>query len=189
MAGLSWDILNELANVGQVPLLARSSGLGSDSTTPTPANDRKRVLHGEHGEYGDACHTYTMEAPVASGSGINPMQPPGAFDDAASFAWLGALEPGNALPMYGADLGHLSVFPPPSYPSMSSQSFPYPRTTAGWTPRPDTLPPILTPAQSHFGGASPGRMHAENVNVEDFIDSNVMAMWSNAPMSFGCVAR
>jgi hypothetical protein len=95
-----WDILNELATVGQVPLPASGA-----SVMPT-VNQRKR----SHSVYDDSEHddievqltpTHTMEASVAPV--VADLEVPEAF------AWVGALD-ALQLPMYGAELGRLQHY-------------------------------------------------------------------------------
>ncbi|KAJ7107962.1 hypothetical protein C8R44DRAFT_885343 [Mycena epipterygia] len=126
--GLYWDIPNELASVGHVPLPAPPSAALHPNPTPISAHplpERKRAhepdaeevryTRVQEVEYDAHTHAHTPW--------MDPMQPVhdvlhyqqrqqrrhSGFDD---FQWVGApqQEQGPALPMYTADLGRLPVY-------------------------------------------------------------------------------
>ncbi|KAK7027746.1 Zn(2)-C6 fungal-type domain-containing protein [Favolaschia claudopus] len=169
MAGIFWDILNELANVGEIPLPAIPA-----TRAAHPTNTRKRTLEIDSDD-GNGNDTPDANAGAdiimrQQQSGINATTvDPDALlllrqdthpqDD--EFAWLGALNPDAAymasLPMYGADLGRVPVFPPPPepewiLPANSTNSIP----TAGPNPHPNSTPtPTPIPAAAMQGTQAP----------------------------------
>ncbi|KAJ6459065.1 fungal-specific transcription factor domain-containing protein [Mycena sanguinolenta] len=173
-AGIFWDMLNELASVGQVPLPA-----SPPPAEPTATNQRKRA-HPEHDD-DDAPLTQEPETTVES---ADPLALPIGFQD-VSFQWSGALdaEGGSAsvLPMYGEDLGRLPLFPPPPdyafHPPVPPLGVEFP----DWTKLP--APSLFPSSSSSSTGVTQGEISAED--VLSMIDNDVMALWSNAPTSLG----
>jgi hypothetical protein len=184
MAGLFWDIINELATVGHVPLPAGAPPAETASTTePTPpVNHHKRA----HSGTDDARFTRVHEPPAAVWS--EPLTLPPDFTD-APFAWLGASEQAGALPMYSSDLGRLPVYPHPDltpYGGWSQQAVQYP-PSPHWAGLPNFPPSTsMAPQQYHPArGAAQGGTSPED--ILSMIDNDAIAMWANAPTSLGCV--
>ncbi|KAJ6609592.1 fungal-specific transcription factor domain-containing protein [Mycena sp. CBHHK59/15] len=180
MAGLYWDILNELASVGQVPLTQHPSPSSSESPPERPNNKRTNDAHDRR---------YTVETPFEQSSPWSDRQLQATFDDL--FAWVGATEP-QSLPMYSTDLGRLPVFmqaPTTGEP----QSVP---ADTGWYP--DQAPQAQLPmvpvstAGTSSGGDDPFPVpHPTDVpatsleDITSMIHNDVMAMWANAPTGLG----
>lgn len=210
MAGIYWDILNELATVGQVSLPARVPAPGSpDSTTKTLVNRRKRThsVYGVDDEDAPRTRTHVFETPVAPAASDPRALPATHFveSETESFAWVGALD---VLPMYGADLGRLPVFP--AYPAPVDAPYPpvlEPRKQydSPWAsmprfPRPASLTiataverqqyQSATTSGSGSGSAASqdeGGIPLSPEDIRSMIDNDAMAMWANAPTSLGCV--
>ncbi|KAJ6452657.1 hypothetical protein C8R45DRAFT_1040489, partial [Mycena sanguinolenta] len=180
MAGIFWDTLNELVSVGQDPLPTSTPDV--ESTATTTANQRKRAHPGEDDE--DVHLTRDFQTTIEP---ANPLTLPTVLDE-TSFQWLGALDAGggneNVLPMYGEDLGRLPMFPPPPgyafNPPVPPDGVEYP----DWTklPRAPVFPSFSSYASSTTG-LSQGGMSTEH--VFNRFNNDVMAMWSNAPTTFG----
>jgi hypothetical protein len=209
MAGIYWDILNELATVGQVSLPARVPA--PDSTTKTLVNRRKRThsVYGVDDEDAPRTRTHVLETPVAPAVSDPRALPATHFVEAEteSFAWVGALD---ALPMYGADLGR-AVFPAYLAPPLENVDAPYlpvsePRGQydSPWASVPRfPPPPSLTIAtavgrQQYQSAATSGSGSAasqdeggtplSSEDMRSMIENDAMAMWANAPTSLGCVS-
>ncbi|KAF8187612.1 fungal-specific transcription factor domain-containing protein [Mycena galopus ATCC 62051] len=175
MAGIYWDIINELASVGQVSLPMRTP-----AAEATIVSQRKRP-HPESDH--DVRRVDALEMLEAS---VGPLALPLGFED-ADFMWSGALDETSTLPVYGADFARLPPSPAqPNYPFLA----PVPQqtvhtATAGWMPAPNLPPLTFTAAQSHF---MIGAMHGAGMGAADVSsigDSDSMAPWMNAPTSLG----
>ncbi|KAF8213001.1 fungal-specific transcription factor domain-containing protein [Mycena galopus ATCC 62051] len=165
MAGAYWDILNALANVGQVPL---PSSTPADSAAPlgdtTVVNHRKRA----HAEHEDVRAASALETPAAVS--VDALSLPVGFED-APFLWSGALEQQHeSLPMYGADLGRLPVFAAPQITRF-----------AAWAPRGHAISEYAwlgETVENASGGMGAG-------SVPGGIDNDTMSLWMNAPIGLG----
>ncbi|KAF7351484.1 Zn(2)-C6 fungal-type domain-containing protein [Mycena sanguinolenta] len=176
-AGIFWDMLNELASVGQVPLAA-STPVAEPAATTTP-NQRKRAHPGHDDD--DAPPAQELETTFES---ADPLGLPIGFED-TSFQWLGALDAVDGmLPMSGEDLGRLPLFPPPPdytfHAPVPPQGVEYPDWTKLSMP---AFYPSSSSAASSATAVTQDGMSAED--VFSMIDNDVMAMWSNAPTSLG----
>ncbi|KAF7348956.1 Zn(2)-C6 fungal-type domain-containing protein [Mycena venus] len=202
MAGLFYDILNELASIGQVSLPARPHvAPTTDSPTRPAANQRKRA----HSGYDEARYTHSspleleLETPVVSQAADPGLVLPADFEE-IPFAWLGAMESGaSALPMYAEELSRLPVFPPPPVPPFQHTMQQYPSmstSTAGWAPNSSVHTSSSGPGsgltQKYQFTGPPGTEQqgglGTGISAEDvlsMIDNDAMAMWTNAPAGLG----
>ncbi|KAJ7612022.1 fungal-specific transcription factor domain-containing protein [Mycena polygramma] len=202
MAGLFWDILNELANVGQVPLPVPTSQ-PENETPHRNTNTHKRAHSGSVSGSGDRQYSDVEVWP----------DPVDALDSVAGpFAWVGAGHehgaPGTTagmLPMYSGDLGRLPVYPqfdfnfaaaaaaharaaPEAGGSQQGMQFPHLNlnphpnphpTTTGWAAMPMPLPDFTT-------GTVPQSEYHPPASTEDILsmlDNDAIAMWENVPTS------
>ncbi|KAJ7085250.1 fungal-specific transcription factor domain-containing protein [Mycena epipterygia] len=143
MAGLYWDILNELASVGHVPLPAPPPSVAQNPIpTPTPHPPIPERTHGKRVHEPDtdgAGYTRVQDVEYdgqahAHAPRMEPILPAddlryhhrhqqqhqrSGFED---FQWTGApqQQQGPALPMYTADLGRLPVYQQQQQPGFSS---------------------------------------------------------------------
>ncbi|KAF8198781.1 fungal-specific transcription factor domain-containing protein [Mycena galopus ATCC 62051] len=175
MAGLFGDLLEELANMSQVPLPASTSTSAAKSSdgaapppVPTPVNQRKRA----HTGYDDVrIDTQELETPYH-------LALPTGFED-TPHEWLGAMEGRNTLPMYGSDLGRLPVFPPPADYAFQAPALPEGMQYPDWAKAFDFPPSNSTIFTSE--AFTQGGMSTED--VLSMIDNDAMAMWANAPIT------
>ncbi|KAJ7073102.1 fungal-specific transcription factor domain-containing protein [Mycena amicta] len=226
MAGLFWDILHELANVGHVPLHAAGSGTsqqppaqdhsspestgggssGSGSATaysqsstsspsgrqaattgavptsfptgtanpnPTPpvttSGSRLKRTHSHQPRGTDPAADLVQAAIPADAAWADPLVNPGGgtlglwADE--PFAWLGAPDQAEFLPMYSSDLGRATA-----YEMQSQQPF-QSTTSAMWAGG-------TAPVSLFTGGAA---AQAE----PDLLGTLDMSMWANAPPGLG----
>lgn len=181
MAGLFWDILNELATVGHVALPARTSQTTtlSPSTSapppPPPANQHKRAHSGEHA----GSFIRFLEPPTATGW-VDPLVQQLGLEE-GPFAWLGTSKEASALPMYSADLGR--VHPQAARPSTSTRpladlpNFMASSSTAG----------VLQQYPVVAGGDHTSTNTSTSQDSLRLMDNDTIAMWADAPTSLGWV--
>ncbi|KAJ6550162.1 fungal-specific transcription factor domain-containing protein [Mycena capillaripes] len=185
MAGLFWDILNELATVGQVPLPARTPAIpetpaSQHGTSTPPANRHKRA----HSGGAEGHYTRALEPPEGVWA-ADPLAPPTNFDG-AQFAWLGAQQQGSALPMYSADLERLPVYPQASasYTTAPHTAAQY-RSAGGWAALPNFMPSTsAAPQQYDATGVDAALGGTSTEDILSMDDNDAIAMWANAPTSF-----
>ncbi|KAJ7120003.1 fungal-specific transcription factor domain-containing protein [Mycena filopes] len=186
MAGLFWDILNELANVGRVPLPVPADPSTSVLPPPPPhplVNQHKRSRQPADADDTARFTTRTFDPPTAGW--VDPIaQQIGLFGDEA-FSWLGASEgESSALPMYSGDLGRVRPYPasPPRI-GLSGRpewaelpGFDYVAAGAG----------LRGLQQQSSSVGSESSASAEDV-LTRMMDNEAAAvsMWSNAPTSLG----
>ncbi|KAJ7456061.1 fungal-specific transcription factor domain-containing protein [Mycena latifolia] len=168
MAGLFWDVLNELASVG-APSPPPAPAPAPVPPRPAPANAHKRAhSEADRGRY----RSTQMQTPDVWADSF----------DADAFAWVGAPQQGQGqaqLPMYSADLGRLPIYAPAQaepnsqWPAYGAPAHP------GWT----------DPAQ--FGAPfDPGTsVGADWIGTGAGVLENddALAMWANAPAGLGAV--
>ncbi|KAJ7694369.1 fungal-specific transcription factor domain-containing protein [Mycena rosella] len=161
--GLAWDLLYELAAIGQMSLPDRSPPPPPTSETRPSPNKRARD---------DGCQ---RPAPYANARSI-PRPPPPFDAPPPQFA---------ALPTYTADLGCLPVFHPYAersswYPTQTSKApLGFPNFVVGGS------------AYSDPGGAygaapavPPVDLYPQDFGAEGAVSGDTMAMWANAPTGF-----
>ncbi|KAJ7032357.1 fungal-specific transcription factor domain-containing protein [Mycena alexandri] len=183
MAGLFWDILNELATVGHVPLPTHTSQTTtlnpSTSVPPPPVNQHKRAHSGEHA----APFTRLLEPPTAMGW-ADPLAQQLALEE-GPFTWLGAPKEGSALPMYGADLGRVQpqcAFTPyvnTSRPSTKQLGRPE------WAELPNFMSSSSTAEVSQQYPVVASGDHRSEEDILSLMDNDTIAMWADAPTSLG----
>ncbi|KAJ7112225.1 fungal-specific transcription factor domain-containing protein [Mycena epipterygia] len=196
-AGLSWDLLYELAVIGQLPLPTPQQSPPAPAPTsarPTPApNSIKRAREDDPVPHSAAAlapyppyrDTYPTLASTPSSHAPLPQTP--------------APAPFPALPTYTADLGRLPVFHPYAQSSTS--------TGSSWYPAQTSAAPLGYPdfaggtgiagggsadafdaglgafAPSASGGYAGGGVDF-GVGADGIMSSDAMAMWSSAPTGF-----
>ncbi|KAJ7450938.1 fungal-specific transcription factor domain-containing protein [Mycena galericulata] len=190
-AGLFWDILHELANVGQVPLPTPSppgqSQMPESEATDIAKSAPKRRREHDEGN-GDGPRYTESHEPLFQYTGAGASDP-FAFAD-APFAWVGA-PPASTLPMYSTDLGRLPIYDSSSHgrpggepPTPQGQSTQYP-SQPDWT-----VPGFVASGSSQSAFDPLASVVQGGTSAEDIfsmIDNDAMAMWVNAPTSLGCV--
>ncbi|KAJ7171366.1 fungal-specific transcription factor domain-containing protein [Mycena filopes] len=177
-AGLLWDILAELASLGQLPL-PHGSPLGTmpsenaemEDDAPKPKEtspkeeypscgvalapqDTARIMLGARGL------RQTFDRPVYSEQFHAPYAPP----------------PGPALPAYvpsGSFAGDVG--------GRSASFGPFPMEPSAFAPAP--APETWGPLEDPFA-ADPSQASRELGEMMNLIDSNTLAMWTTAPMGF-----
>ncbi|KAJ7230906.1 fungal-specific transcription factor domain-containing protein [Mycena haematopus] len=169
-AGVHWDILNELASVGHVPLPlpTTATARATDSAAPPTATTR-------HAGYEEVRASNTLDIAVASGDLLGLEEAP--------FLWTSALDP---LPTFGADLGQL---PPLNYafgvPVLPHGAH-YP-STLGWAAESTSGTPQHHPTTGVVlqNGVSAADADVTTDVTTNMTDTDVMAMWMNAPTTLG----
>ncbi|KAJ7676702.1 hypothetical protein DFH06DRAFT_612830 [Mycena polygramma] len=208
-AGLYYDLLSELATIGQVPLPkepSRPTPSAATGTNNTQSQKRARE-EDDVGRYGAAMpvqHPPYANAfqPAPSTSQSQTAQP---FYPAGETAWEFAVAASLGLPMYGGDLGRLPVFHQNAESNSRSAA-----STSGWQGAaplgfPDFTVPVgvdttdsMANAFNAFGADGLGVFGAAESNGTsngfalgvgvgggaDGMGSDTMAMWANAPMGF-----
>ncbi|KAJ6556980.1 fungal-specific transcription factor domain-containing protein [Mycena vulgaris] len=172
MAGLSWDILNELASVGSVPLPPHPPPARERVPNPNTNKNKRRASEADDG----GRYTSVEEPVFAPWMSIDPMA--GAGAGGAPFSWVGSAP---ALPMYTADLGRAPVYPPDPFQAyaMGSQ---VPLQPA-WAETPNYGASSSTSVP--FDPLGTAGTSAED--IMSMIDNDALAMWANAPMSLGAI--
>ncbi|KAJ7023104.1 fungal-specific transcription factor domain-containing protein [Mycena alexandri] len=183
MAGLFWDILNELATIGHVPLpthTSQSTTLSpSTSVPPPPVNQHKRAHSGEHA----APFTRLLESPTAMGW-ADPLAQQLGLEE-GPFTWLGTPKEGSALPMYGADLVRVqpqSAFTPyvnTSRPSTKQLGRPE------WAELPNFMSSSSTTGVSQQYPVVASGDHRSEEDILSLMDNDTIAMWADAPTTLG----
>ncbi|KAJ7476649.1 fungal-specific transcription factor domain-containing protein [Mycena latifolia] len=192
--GLFWDLLYELASIGQLPLPQTTPSppapAPTERTTTTNTHKRAREDDAElqpHTQpppaavahYPPYADTYAAPAPAPS----FPAQPAVGAPQQHLF---------NALPTYTADLGRLPVFHPYAessswYPAQTSAApLGYPDFAVG-NANAGVFGTESTFASGSGGGeyaAAPDFALAGMVPGGDGLSSDTMAMWANAPTGF-----
>ncbi|KAJ7864940.1 fungal-specific transcription factor domain-containing protein [Mycena leptocephala] len=187
MAGVLWDVLSELASVGQVPLPTRMPAAApaenSHSMTPPTAPLAETVNHRKRAHSGDHSSPETQDLEPPMGVWADPLALPPGFVD-APFAWLGATEQGSTLPLYGTDLGRLPIFPSPEV-SPYAEGSQVGAEFSGWVESLNLGPSTSSAAAQSdpLGGVEQGWMSAED--ILSTIDNDAIAKWANAPTNIG----
>ncbi|KAJ7751555.1 fungal-specific transcription factor domain-containing protein [Mycena maculata] len=184
IAGLYWDMLYELAVIGQLPLPMPAPPVPSLGTPGSrSSNSHKR------GREDDGAEDHPVFA-------ARVHYPP--YQDtysASSVAWDLPVEHTPQLPTYTAELGRLPVYNQHTPLAESSSSSWYPQqTSAAPLGYPDFTPGagFDTGAESMSmftaDGLEGGEYVVEGVEfagIGDGLSSDAMAMWVNAPTGFG----
>ncbi|KAF8172539.1 fungal-specific transcription factor domain-containing protein [Mycena galopus ATCC 62051] len=183
-AGLFYDLLYELATIGQLPLPKEAAPYSA----PAPPNPHKRTREEDRGGKSSRTAQTVQYPPTASL--YHPPYPASTPGDAPRPA-----DQFTSLPTYTTDLGKLPVFhqrpPPPTestsswYPTQPAAPLGRPNFAVGVTPPTDgggngfTMDSLFVPEpEPEYAGAS-------NLGLgTDGMTSDVMAMWANAPTSF-----
>ncbi|KAJ7832688.1 fungal-specific transcription factor domain-containing protein, partial [Mycena olivaceomarginata] len=177
-AGLYYDLLHELATLGQFPLPNHT--ISTPTTAPTPPNTHKRgredddtVQHPRklapsvhHPTYADTHHPANIH---------HPSHPISASATKAANSPL-APQQFQPLPTYTTDLGKLPVFHQHNAPPLVS--------TSSWYPTQSPAP--LGHSDFTVGAALPDNGAGNITNGTsgyNGMSSDVMAMWANAPTS------
>ncbi|KAJ7482632.1 fungal-specific transcription factor domain-containing protein [Mycena latifolia] len=194
--GLFWDLLSELAAIGQLPLPRPTPSAPASEPAPpaVTTNAKKRARNDNAAEH--------PRAPTAAVVRYPPYAD--AYAASGPTPFLPGQSPFGALPTYTADLGRLSVF----HPYAESSSWYPAQTSSAPLGAPDFA---VTNAHPHAGGfeisttdaafksgagAGQGEGYApgadngfagaeawEGINGEG-MRSDMRAMWANAPTGF-----
>ncbi|KAJ7176196.1 fungal-specific transcription factor domain-containing protein [Mycena crocata] len=174
MAGLFWDILNELAGVAPAPQVSPVAPvMPSTVFDPTPVetvNHLKRT-HADSETVYQPAHVQEQEPPLFAA----PVPTAAAwttFNNVGHFAWVGTDAQAGSLPMYSTDLGRLPTYPPPFAGANAYV------TPAAWAAVPGfQATPFQPPVDAQAG---PSRFPGDGDMLDDAI-----AMWANAPAGLG----
>ncbi|KAJ6475995.1 fungal-specific transcription factor domain-containing protein [Mycena vitilis] len=208
-AGLYYDLLSELATIGQVPL-PKEPSRPAPSTNNTQSQKRAReeddvgrygaVMPVQHPPYDNTFQPAPSTVPPESQSQTAQSLSPPANDT----GWMFGVSAALGLPMYGGDLGRLPVFHQSqntdliSQPAASAscwQSLGFPDFTVPVAAGADTTDSMANAFNTFgadglgvFGGAesngnSSGFAPGQGAGA-DGMGSDTMAMWANAPMGF-----
>ncbi|KAJ7617620.1 fungal-specific transcription factor domain-containing protein [Mycena polygramma] len=201
MAGFYCNLLNELGNVGQVPVPATQGEKATETKAHTTEPDTAppRTHKRSHSDSGGGPHVRMEVWPDSSDSESPP------------FAWVGAAhepvagEPGAGAGSYSVsprfDVSFAAALHAPSSGSQHSMAFPNPNPnpnqtnpTTEWASMPPAFPnPNPSPTNPTTGWATvplPSVMHRAGPQrnpttsaegTADAIDDAAIAMWANAP--------
>ncbi|KAJ7779436.1 fungal-specific transcription factor domain-containing protein [Mycena maculata] len=183
MAGMFWDILSELANVGHVTLpLATPSPPALNSTDVTPAAPTNPHKRGHESDGADDTRYMQVQAQLPSFQDAGALD---AFDNSTPFAWVGAPQQ-YALPMYSEDLGRLPVYPQSDFVSYATQP---PAQGSRYPMQPWAELPNFASATSGVFAPAPAAdaldLGPSAEDIRSMIDNDAITMWANAPMSLG----
>ncbi|KAF7353488.1 Zn(2)-C6 fungal-type domain-containing protein [Mycena sanguinolenta] len=182
-AGVFYDILHELATIGQLPL-------PKDVTPPDSAlsNPNKRAREND-----DKVQVPPTCAPAVSHPPTGNIYHPMHSDSASAVNTLPIAHQFDPLPTYTTDLGKLPVFhQSPLCPSESMSSW-YPTQSATPFGRPDFATGVPLPDEGadrvlnmdHLFASDVGIAGASNYSLAaNGMNSDVQAMWANAPTNF-----
>ncbi|KAJ6472406.1 fungal-specific transcription factor domain-containing protein [Mycena sanguinolenta] len=173
-AGLCYDLLDELATIGQLPLPVDST----PSPESAPLNPSKRTREDD-----DQSEYPPIPAPPV------PHPPTGNIHPGSASAANTPHQFGS-LPTYTADLGSLPVFrQSPPAPSQSLSSW-YPTQSATPFGRPDFATGVQLPDGGVDGAFNMDHLFASDVGASEpalamgGMSSAMQAMWANAPTNF-----
>ncbi|KAJ7169228.1 fungal-specific transcription factor domain-containing protein [Mycena crocata] len=186
-AGLQWDLLYELATLGQMPLPNKPAPAPPSSATVGPGgagSSNKRPRQDDTAQY-------------ASTSAVVAHYPPDANTNSTPLSFSNQLLQA-AVPTYTADLGRMPVYDQYGisasssswYPEQSSAPLGYPDFTAGGATGPGMQAPTadalnaFAPAYDN-GGLDFGLDDANPAVGGAGMSSDALAMWASAPMGFG----
>ncbi|KAJ7225062.1 fungal-specific transcription factor domain-containing protein [Mycena haematopus] len=201
-AGLFYDLLCELATIGQLPL-PKDVAPPSTSTSGT-SNPNKRARE-EDRDQAQAPRTAPVQHPPTNNvyhptMHPNPNPTPTSAPPPAQSAYQFGFGLGDPLPTYTADLGKLPVFHSHQLRASATES------TSSWYPAQPAAPlgrpnfAVGIGVGGGGGGSVPNgqgdndtAINADSFNVDGAVfastsdthaDADVMAMWANAPTSF-----
>ncbi|KAJ7483882.1 fungal-specific transcription factor domain-containing protein [Mycena galericulata] len=184
-AGLFWDLLHELAVIGQLPLPRASP----PAPSPSPSNQHKRGREDDAVEYSRVVAPYPPYSNNLHSVPLPAFQVP-MQQTSAQF---------TTLPTYTADLGRMPVYNQYMQVPQGAES-----SSSSWNPQQTSMAPLGYPdfavgagvgsAVSAPGGDAMSSMFTPQPTEQyaagggqfsgDGLSSDSMAMWANAPTGF-----